>query len=174
MDTFLSFIADHWLLLLVAAMSILFAAFFAASETAIVFANKTRIRELAEAGNARARAVILLLEERDRLHSTLLLAENFFIVLAAALGTVAAMHLFADTAVSIAGVGPGVHGIRGARFQACAQRACGQGPRAAGAHRRLPHAVHHDAAFPVRPVAGRHRRPGCRARVRRACPAPRW
>jgi putative hemolysin len=101
MDTYLSFITGHWLLLLVAAMCILFAAFFAASETAIVFASKSRIRELAEAGNGRARAVIQLLEERDRLHSTLLLAENFFIVLAAALGTVAAMHLFADTVVSI-------------------------------------------------------------------------
>jgi putative hemolysin len=101
MDTSSTFIAEHSLLLLVAGMSILLAAFFAASETAIVFANKSHIRELAEAGNARARAVILLLEERDRLHSTLLLAENFFIVLAAALGTVAAMQFFGDTVVSV-------------------------------------------------------------------------
>ncbi len=101
MNIFLSFITDHWLLLAVAGASILLAAFFAASETAIVFASKAHIRELADAGNARARSVILLLEERDRLHSTLLLAENFFIVLAAALGTAASMQLFAETSVSI-------------------------------------------------------------------------
>src|SRR5574337_934135 len=102
MDTFISFILDHWLLFSAAAASILFAAFFAASETAIVFANKTHVRELSEAGNERARTVMQLLGERDRLHSTVLLAENFFIVLAAALGTVAAVPLFAATAVSVA------------------------------------------------------------------------
>ncbi len=102
MDTFASFIAGHWPLFSAAAASILFAAFFAASETAIVFANKTHIRELSETGNDRATAVMKLLEERDRLHSTLLLAENFFIVLASALGTVVAIHLFADTIVSVA------------------------------------------------------------------------
>ena len=101
MDTFLSFIYDHWVLFTVSAASILLAAFFAASETAIVFANKSRLRELSEAGNARAAAVIRLLEERNRLHSTLLLAENFFIVLAAALGTVTAIHLFADTTIAV-------------------------------------------------------------------------
>jgi CBS domain containing-hemolysin-like protein len=66
-----------------------------------VFANKAHIRQLSEAGNARATAVIRLLEERNRLHSTLLLAENFFIVLAAALGTVIATHLFADTTTAV-------------------------------------------------------------------------
>jgi putative hemolysin len=101
MDTFLSFIADHWLLFAVSGVSMLLAAFFAASETAIVFASKARIRELAEAGNARASAVLGLLEERDTLHSTLLLAENFFIVLVAALGMVTAVHLFGDTTVAI-------------------------------------------------------------------------
>ena len=55
MDTFITFISDllacSWAL---ACIAILIAAFFAASETAIVFANKAHIRELAEAGNARA------------------------------------------------------------------------------------------------------------------------
>jgi CBS domain containing-hemolysin-like protein len=96
-----TFLTENWPLIAAASGSILIAAFFAASETAIVFANKTHIRELAEAGNTRARAVIGLLAERDRLHSTLLLAENFFIVLAAGIGTVVALHLFGDTLLSM-------------------------------------------------------------------------
>jgi putative hemolysin len=101
MDAFLSFIADHWPLFGLSVVSMLLAAFFAASETAIVFANKARIRELAEAGNARASAVLGLLEERDALHSTLLLAENFFIVLVAALGMITAVHVFGDTTIAV-------------------------------------------------------------------------
>ncbi len=97
MEAILIFLSDHWLLFVVSGLSVLLAAFFAASETAIVFASKARIRELSDAGNARAAAVLLLLEERDRLHGTLLLAENFFIVLAAALGTVTAVYLFSAT-----------------------------------------------------------------------------
>ncbi len=102
MDSFLSFIADHWQLFAVSTASILFAAFFAGSETAIVFANKANIRALADAGNSRAEAVTGLLEERDRLHGTLILAENFFIILAAASGTVMSLQLFPSTALSVA------------------------------------------------------------------------
>ena len=101
MGAFFELLASHWLLAALAAASVLLAAFFAASETAIVFANKAHIRQLSETGNARAAAVVRLLEERDRLHSTLLLAENFFIVLAAALGTVIAMHLFTGTTLAV-------------------------------------------------------------------------
>lgn len=101
MDTFTSLIADEWFFISVSTISVLIAAFFAAAETAIVFSNKSHIRELADAGNTRAMAVTRLLEHRDRLHSTLLLAENFFIVLAAAMGTITAMHFFENRAASV-------------------------------------------------------------------------
>lgn len=101
MESFITFIIDHWLLFALSTASVLLAAFFAASETAIVFANKGHIRELSEAGDRGAADVIRLLEERDRLHSALLLAENFFIVLAAAMGTVTATYLFANTAAAV-------------------------------------------------------------------------
>ncbi len=101
MESFITFIIDYWLLFALSTASMLLAAFFAASETAIVFANKAHIRELSEAGDRSAANVIQLLEERDRLHSALLLAENFFIVLAAAMGTVTATLLFANTAVAV-------------------------------------------------------------------------
>jgi putative hemolysin len=94
MDTSLS---NIYFPLAVAAASVLLAAFFAASETAIVFSNKASLRLLSEAGNARAAMVLALVLERDRLHSTLLLAETFFIVLSVVLGTVVAGGLLAGT-----------------------------------------------------------------------------
>ena len=93
MDTFIAFISESWLLLVGAGASIFFAAFFAAAETAIVFSNLSHIRELSESGDKRAGTVLLLMGERDHFHSTLLLAENFFIVLTAVLGMVIAAHL---------------------------------------------------------------------------------
>jgi putative hemolysin len=93
METFSSFISDTWPLLVGAGASVLFAAFFAAAETAIVFSNKAHIRALSESGDKRAGRVIVLMQERDRLHSTLLLAENFFIVLTAVLGMVIVIKL---------------------------------------------------------------------------------
>jgi len=102
MDTFSAFISDSWLLLVGAGAGIFFAAFFAAAETAIVFSNKSRIRELSESGDKRAGTVLLLMGERDRLHSTLLLTENFFIVLTAVLVMVLAARLIPQTALAAA------------------------------------------------------------------------
>jgi CBS domain containing-hemolysin-like protein len=102
MDSFIIFISDNWPLIITAAASIFLAAFFAASETAIVFSSKARLHELSDAGNGRAAAVLMLLQERDRLHATLLFAENFFIVLSAVLGAVIAMGLFTHVFLSAA------------------------------------------------------------------------
>ncbi len=102
MDSFITFISGQWPLIAAVVGSILIAAFFAASETAIVFANKTRLRQLAETGNGRAEAALRLVQERDRLHTTLLLAENFFIVLGVALGAVLCMRLFSRVTTAVA------------------------------------------------------------------------
>jgi putative hemolysin len=102
MDVFIAFISDSWTLLVGAGASVLIAAFFAAAETAIVFSNKARIRELSESGDRRAGTVMLLMQERDRLHSTLLLAENFFIVLTAVLSMVIAANLIAQKPLAVA------------------------------------------------------------------------
>jgi putative hemolysin len=93
MEAFSSFIADSWLLLVGIVASILVTALIAAAETALVFSNKTHIRELSESGNKRAGIVLLLIQERDRLHSTVLLAEIFFIVLSSVLGMVIAAKI---------------------------------------------------------------------------------
>ncbi len=102
MDTIILFISIHWLLICGVVASVLVAAFFASAETAIVFSNKAHIRELSESGNQRAGTVLLLMQERDRLHATLLVAENFFIVLAAVLGMVIAANLITQIALAAA------------------------------------------------------------------------
>ena len=106
MDSVHFFISIHWPLIIGALLSVVIAAFFAAAETAIVFCNKTRIRELSEAGNTRASTILLLTQERDHLHSALLLAENFFIILAAVLGMVIAEHLFGRISMAAAATVP--------------------------------------------------------------------
>ncbi|MGC1453822.1 MAG: hemolysin family protein [Nitrospirota bacterium] len=102
MDAFSSFISDSWTLIVGAGASVLFAAFFAAAETAIVFSNKAHIRALSESGDKRAGRVVVLMQERDRLHSTLLLAENFFIVLTAVLGMVIVIKLIPQMLLAVA------------------------------------------------------------------------
>ena len=102
MDTFLNFLSNYGIFLGLAFLAILVAAFFAASETAIVFANKTHLRERADAGDIRAAGVLKLLEQRDRLHATLLLAENLSITVAVAIFAALAMHLFEDTSTAVA------------------------------------------------------------------------
>ncbi len=82
--------------------SVFLAAFFAASETAIVFSNKAHIRELSEAGNVRAEGVLSLVKNRDDLHAALLLAENFFIVLSVVLATVIAIHALSQPSLAAA------------------------------------------------------------------------
>ena len=102
MDAFLTFISDNWLFVAASGASILLAAFFAAAETALVFSNKSQLRQLSEAGNARAEAALALVQERDRLHTALQVVENGLIVLSAVLGTVVALQAFARTSLAAA------------------------------------------------------------------------
>jgi len=102
MDTFTIFLSEHASLLAGVIGSIVMAAFFAASETAMLFANKAKLHQLADGGNPRAEAALNLVLERDRVHSALLMVENFFLVLAVVLCTVIALHAFSDTLTAAA------------------------------------------------------------------------
>jgi putative hemolysin len=102
MDSFIAFITDFWLLIVGAVASVFLAAFFAAGETALVFSNRSHIREMSESGNTRAGTLLVLMQERDRLHTTLLLAENFLIILATVLGTVIAASLISRMSLAAA------------------------------------------------------------------------
>ncbi len=102
MSSFITFLIDQWPLIAAAVASVFLAGFFAASETAMLFVNKARLHQLAEAGNARAEAALRLALERNRLHSTLLLIENFFIVFAVALCSLISLRLFSQASAAIA------------------------------------------------------------------------
>jgi putative hemolysin len=101
MNTVTAFINDYWPLMAGMGVSVLLAGLFAASETAMLFANKARLHQLAEQGNHRAESALKLVIERDRLHSALLLIENFFLALSVVLCAVIALHLFVAPVVAV-------------------------------------------------------------------------
>ncbi len=86
--------ADPLISLIIILFCVLFVAFFSSSEASLISVNRLKIRGLAEKGNRKAQAVQRLREEHDRLFGTILLTENFFIILASSLGTAVALHLF--------------------------------------------------------------------------------
>jgi len=102
MDTFIDFVADNGVLIISAGLSIVLAAFCAASETAVVFSNKAHLRQMSEAGNLRAGIVLSLTEERDYLHVSMMLLENFLIILSVILGTIIAFRAFSKTFLAAA------------------------------------------------------------------------
>jgi putative hemolysin len=102
MSSIIAFIAGFWAPVLAVCVSILAAAVCAGAETAIVFSNKGHLHELAEKGNKQAKTVLLLVQERDRLHSALLVAENFLIVFAAVVAMVIAAGLITEVHLAAA------------------------------------------------------------------------
>lgn len=62
-------------------------AYFSASETAFSSANRTRLRTLMEKGSRRARLVLKLTDQYDRLISTILIGNNIVNIALASLGT---------------------------------------------------------------------------------------
>ncbi len=77
-------------------------AFFSASETAIFSSKKVRIRHLAEEGDPRAILTSRLLEQPNRLISTILVGNNVVNIGATALATTLAIGIFGDTGAGIA------------------------------------------------------------------------
>lgn len=104
MDQVVIFIEEQGLFLGASLVSILLAGFFAASETAMLFVNKARLHQLAEAGNDRAQVALDLTLERERLHNTLLIVENFFLVLSVVLNSVVSFSVIANPWIAIIAV----------------------------------------------------------------------
>lgn len=67
---------------------VFFSAFFSATETAMSALNRVRLKSKAEAGHPKAKLVLSLVEEYDRLLSCILIANNIVNLTAASLGTV--------------------------------------------------------------------------------------
>lgn len=78
---------------------LLFSGFFSGSETALTAASRARMHHLAEEGDKRARIVLRLTEDRERLIGAILLGNNLVNILASALATSLFLALFGDAGV---------------------------------------------------------------------------
>jgi putative hemolysin len=101
MNGFFTVLSEYWPLLVPAMLCLLCAAFCAAAETALVFANKAQLQRSSEEGSTRAKIALGLALNRDRLHGSLLLAENLLLSLAVALVAVAAFDVFGGNAAVV-------------------------------------------------------------------------
>jgi Mg2+/Co2+ transporter CorB len=72
---------------------------FSGSETAVTATGRAKATALAQAGNRRASTLVSLLDDRERLISTLLLGNNIVNILAASLATDVLLRVFGDAGV---------------------------------------------------------------------------
>lgn len=77
-------------------------AFFSVSETAMIGTNRHRLRQLAKEGNARAARVDQMLDEPERVLSTILIGNNLVNIGATAFATVVALRVFGSEGALIA------------------------------------------------------------------------
>ena len=85
--------------------ALLFAsAFFSGSETALTAASRALMHKLELDGDRRARAVNVLIRDRERLIGAILVGNNFVNILSAALATLLAVELFGQSGVAFATV----------------------------------------------------------------------
>lgn len=77
-------------------------AFFSLSETAMIGVNRHRVRQLAMEGDARAVRLDRMLDEPERILSTVLIGNNLVNIGATAFATVVALALFGDNGALIA------------------------------------------------------------------------
>ena len=86
------------------AVCLLLSAYFSATETAFSSASTTRLKTLAEKGNANAALACRLLEQYDRLLSTILIGNNIVNIATASIGTVLFVHHYGDACAPISTV----------------------------------------------------------------------
>ncbi len=89
-------------LLIILAVLILISAFFSGSETAIMAANRYRLRHLARAGNKAAIRVHQLLQRPDKLLAVVLIGNTLANVFASAITTILAVRMFGDVGLVVA------------------------------------------------------------------------
>ena len=74
-----------------------FSAFFSASETAFTSANHTKLKNLSAEGSKRASLVLKMLDNYDKLLSTILVGNNIVNILLSSVGTLLFIDLLTDT-----------------------------------------------------------------------------
>lgn len=90
--------------IIIMAVCLLLSAYFSATETAFSSASTTRLKTLAEKGNANAALACELLEQYDRLLSTILIGNNIVNIATASIGTVLFVHAYGDAGATISTV----------------------------------------------------------------------
>ncbi|MBV1700914.1 MAG: HlyC/CorC family transporter [Hyphomicrobiales bacterium] len=93
-----------WVALPVVAVCMGFSGFFSGAETALTAASRARLFSLEKSGDARARRVILLLEDRARFIGTMLLGNTLSNITASAIATNSLVDIFGPTGVLYAAV----------------------------------------------------------------------
>ena len=86
------------------AVCLLLSAYFSATETAFSSANTTRLKTLAEKGSGNAALALKLLEQYDRLLSTILIGNNIVNLATASIGTVLFVRHYGDAGATISTV----------------------------------------------------------------------
>jgi len=80
----------------------LLSAFFSSSETALLSVNRFKMEKLAKEGNKAAQLVLKLLDDPQKLITTILIGNNLVNIAAASISTAIAIKLFGDVGVGIA------------------------------------------------------------------------
>lgn len=88
-----------WLSIVAIIVMMGLSAFFSISETSLTTASRARMHALAQKGNARARMVNRIREQRDRMLGALLLGDNLANILASALATSILIAMFGEGGV---------------------------------------------------------------------------
>ena len=90
--------------IIIMAVCLMLSAYFSATETAFSSANTTRLRTLAEKGSKNAALPLKLLEQYDRLLSTILIGNNIVNIATASIGTVLFVKHYGDAGATISTV----------------------------------------------------------------------
>ena len=78
---------------------IVISAFFSGSETALTAISKARIHRLSEKGHRRAKYIVALREQKDKLISSILVGNNLVNILASSLATKVALDIYGDEGI---------------------------------------------------------------------------
>lgn len=81
---------------------VILSAYFSAIETAFSSLSRGRVKSLADDGNKRAKLVLQMLEQYDRLLSTILIGDNISNIAMASIGTLFFMELFGPNSAPLA------------------------------------------------------------------------
>lgn len=81
---------------------VLMSAYFSATETAFSSLNKTRVKSMIEKGNKKAKLVLSLSENYDKLISTILIGNNIVNIALSSIATVMFISLYGDIGATVA------------------------------------------------------------------------